>query len=94
MDKNWDPDKLHAPNQNKFFEPRFSPNNTSFGKGKEIIVNVDVNKFRIHYIHTAMLIGLGIDLPDTDNCKKLERAPLLAMDICACQTDPNKPIPR
>jgi hypothetical protein len=63
-------------------------------KEKNIIVNVDVNKFGIHDIYINNLIGLGIDLPDTDNRKRSECAPLLAMGICVCWPDPNKPIPR
>jgi hypothetical protein len=62
----------------------FFPDDTPFGKGKELIVNVDVNKFGIHDIYIDNLIGLGIDLPDTDNRKRLEPSPLLAMDTCAC----------
>ncbi len=94
MDKNWDPDKLHAPNQNKFPEPCFSPDDTPYSKGKELIVNVDVNKFGIHDVYINHLIGLGTNLPDTDNRKRLELAPMLAMDLCACQPDPNEPMPR
>jgi hypothetical protein len=93
LDENWDPDKLNAPNQNEFPEPHFFPDDTPFGKGKELIVNVNVNKFGIHDIYIDNLIGPGVNLPDTDNRKRLERAPLLVMDIRACQPDPNEPIP-
>jgi hypothetical protein len=92
LNENWDPNKLHAPNQDKFPEPRFFRNDTPFSKGRELIV-VEVNKFGIHDIYIDDLIGLGLDLPDSDNRKRLERAPLLAMDICARRPDPNEPIP-
>ncbi len=94
LNKNWKPDELHAPNQDKFPEPQFFPNDTRFGKGRELIVNVDVNKFGIHDIFIDDLISLGINLPDSDHCKRSECAPLLAMDICAHWPDPNEPIPR
>jgi hypothetical protein len=94
LNKNWKPDELHAPNQDKFPEPQFFPDNTPFGKGRELIVNVDVNKFGIHNIYIDDLIGLRINLPDSDHCKRSECAPLLAMDICARWPNPNEPIPR
>jgi hypothetical protein len=94
LNKNWKPDELHAPNQDKFPEPQFFSDDTPFGEGRELIVNVDINKFGIHDIYIDDLIGLGIDLPDSDHRKRLECAPLLAMDICARRPDPNEPIPR
>jgi hypothetical protein len=66
--KNWKPDELHAPNQDKFVpEPQFFPDDTPFGKGRELIVNVDVNKFGIHDIYIDDLISLRINLPDSDH---------------------------
>jgi hypothetical protein len=93
LNENWDPNKLHAPNQDEFPEPRFFHDNTPFGEGRELIVEVEVNKFGIHDIYIDDLIGLGLDLPNLNNCKRSERAPLLAMDICAHRPDPNEPIP-
>jgi hypothetical protein len=92
LNEDWDPNKLHTPNQDKFPEPQFFRDDTPFSKGRELIV-VEVNKFGIRDIYIDDLISLGLDLPDSDKCKRLECAPLLAMDICACQPDPNEPIP-
>ena len=94
LNKNWKPDELHAPNQDGFPEPQFFPDDTPFGKGRELIIEIKVNKFCIHDIYIDDLIGLGLNLPDSDNRKRSERAPLLVMDICARQPDPNEPIPR
>ncbi len=85
---------MHAPNQDGFPEPQFFPDDTPFGKGRELIVNIDVNKFGIHDIYIDDLIGLRIDLSDSNHRKRSECAPLLAMDICAHLPDPNEPIPR
>jgi hypothetical protein len=93
LNENWDPNELHAPNQDKFPEPQFFHDNTPFGKGRELIFKVKVNKFGIHDIYIDDLIGLSLDLPDSDNRKRFERAPLLAMDIYSRQPDPNEPIP-
>jgi hypothetical protein len=84
LNKNWDPNELHAPNQDEFPEPQFFHDDTFFGKGRELIVKVKVNKFGIHNIYIDDLISPGLDLPNLDNHKRLECAPLLAMDICAC----------
>jgi hypothetical protein len=94
LNENWDPNKLNAPNQDKFPEPQFFHDDTPFGKGRELIIEIKVNKFCIHDIYIDDLIGLGLNLPDSDNRKRSERAPLLVMDICARQPDPNEPIPR
>jgi hypothetical protein len=58
LNVNWKPDELHAPNQDKFPEPQFFPDDSLFGKGRELIVNVDVNKFGIHNIYIDDLIAL------------------------------------
>ena len=40
------------------------------------------------------LIGLTIDLPDTNNIKRADQAPLLAVHACSQPNHPNKPIRR
>ena len=40
------------------------------------------------------LIGLTIDLPDTDNIKRADRAPLLAIHACSQPIHPNEPLRR
>jgi hypothetical protein len=72
--------------------PRFLPDDTPFWEGKELMVGVEINNTGIHNIYIDDLIGLGINLLNTNNQKQLEQAPLLAMDICTCCQDPNKPI--
>ncbi len=40
------------------------------------------------------LIGLTIDLPDTNNMQRAERAPLLAIHACSRRTHIHEPNPR
>ena len=39
------------------------------------------------------LIGLSIDLPDTNNINRAEQAPLLATHACSCPIHKVEPIP-
>jgi hypothetical protein len=79
---NWDPDELHVPDQENFPPPIFLPDNTPFGEGRELIVNVKTNPGGTHDIYIGDLIGLGLNLPNGDNIKQSERSPLLAIDAC------------
>ncbi len=90
---NWNPDNCHAPNKENFPPPIFLPDNILFKEGKELIVNISINKWGMHDIYIDDLIGLGLDLPKCNNKKHLEAAPLLAIDMCLqCVTD-DEPIP-
>jgi hypothetical protein len=70
------------------------PDNVPFGIGKELIVNVKINPRGIHNIYINNLIGLGLDLPDCDNIKRSERAPLFAIDAFSWCVHKEDPIPR
>jgi hypothetical protein len=69
------------------------PDNIPFGIGKERIVNVKINPKGIHDIYIDNLIGLGLDLPDCDNTKRSERAPLLAINAFSWRIHKEEPIP-
>jgi hypothetical protein len=90
----WDPDNLQAPNQEKFLPPKFMADDVPFGEGRELVINVEVDSRRTHDTYIDDLIGLGLDLPGTDNLKRSEGAPLLAIDAYSRQRTPVKPIPR
>jgi hypothetical protein len=93
LNDDWDPDELHAPNQEDFPPPNFMPEDVPFGFGKELIVDVKINPRGIHDIYIVNLIGLGLDLPDCDNIKRSERAPLLAIDAFSWCVHKEEPIP-
>ena len=60
----------------------------------DLIVDVEVNERGVHEMYLDDLIGLTIDLPDTDNRPRAERAPLLAIHTCARPVLPQEPTPR
>ncbi len=55
---------------------------------------MEVDSRRTHDIYIDDLVGLGLDSPGTDNLKRSERAPLLAIDVCSRQRTPVEPIPQ
>lgn len=94
IDDNWDPEELFSLDQHLIPPPSFLPDDIPFGEGKELIVSVDINDRGTHEMYLDDLIGLGIDLPDTNNIQRSERAPLLAIHTCARPIHASEPIPR
>jgi hypothetical protein len=98
LHNDWNPDNLHAPNQENFPPPIFLPNNIPFKEGKELIVNVSINERGTQDIYINDLIGLGLDLPKCNNKKHLEAGPLLVIDVClqpaTCDQQQANPLPQ
>jgi hypothetical protein len=94
LNDNWNPNNLHASDQAHFPPPRFLPNKILFEEGKQLVVDVCINKRGTHDIYINNLIGLGLDLPGCDNQRRLEAVPLLAIDACSRRVTDNEPIPR
>ncbi len=90
----WDPDDLQVPNQENFPPPKFMADDVPFGKGRELVINVEVDSRGTHNIYIDDLVSLGLDLPGTDNLKRSEQAPLLAIDACSRRRTPVEPIPQ
>jgi hypothetical protein len=93
-DASWDPTTLVAPDQHLVPPPAFLPDDIPFAPGKELIVDVEVDERGTHEMYLDDLIGLTIDLPDTDNRLRAERAPLLAIHTCARPLLIQEPTPR
>ena len=93
-DENWCPLTLQAPDQTLVPPPAFLPDDIPFAPGKDLIVDVEVNDRGTHEMYLDDLIGLGIDLPDTDNVERAQQAPLLAIHTCARPLPPKEPLPR
>ena len=90
----WDCDALASPHQHLVPPPKFLPDKTPFTEGKELTVKIPINSRGTHKMYIDNLIGLTIDLPDTDNIKRADRAPLLAIHACSQPIHPNEPICR
>jgi hypothetical protein len=93
-DEEWDPSLTHSPDHHLIPPHDFLPDDIPFGQGKELIVDVNINDRGTHDMYIDDIIGLGIDLPHTNNRLRSEQAPLLAMHTCARPIHEAEPIPR
>jgi hypothetical protein len=59
-----------------------------------LIVDIPVNARGIVHLYIDDFIGLTIDLNNTDNTTRLERAPLLGLTAVSREVSPFKPLPR
>ena len=93
-DDDWDPNELYSLDQHLIPPSDFLPPDIPFGQGRKLIVHIDINDRGTHDMYLDDIIGIGIDLPNSDNTLRSERAPLLAMHTCARPIHANEPIPR
>lgn len=92
-DVGWNSTTLHAPEQDLVPPPNFLPDNTPFAPGKDLIVEVEVDERGTHEMYLDDLVGMCIDLPETNNLIRAERAPLLAIHTCSRPLLPEEPTP-
>ena len=83
QDEDWDPMTLHAPDPNLVPSAKFLDNSIPFGEGKELIVDIPVNPREVTDVYIDDTVGLTVDLEDSNNIIRLERAPLLAIHTAA-----------
>ncbi len=93
LNDDWNPNVLHAPNQQNFPSPKFLPDDIPFAQGRDLIVDVRIDARGTHDIYIDNLVGLGLNLPRCDNRRRSEAAPLLAIDACSRCIAPDEPIP-
>ena len=93
-DDDWDPVTLHAPNPELVPAAEFLDDSIPFGVGKELIVDVPVNPRGVTDVYIDDTVGLTVDIEDSDNIIRLERALLLAIHAAARPKDASEPIPR
>ena len=70
------------------------PDDIPFAPGKKLFVDVPVNEKGFADIYIDDVINLGIDLPNTDNLKRLDSSVLLSIYVIARPLSPKEPIPR
>jgi hypothetical protein len=74
--------------------PRFCADDIPFTDRKDLAVYIDINDRGTHDVYINNVIGLAIDLPDTKNIQRIERAHLLAIHACCRPVHNFEPIPR
>jgi hypothetical protein len=89
-----DPTELEAPYQALIppYEPL--PDDIPFAEAKKQFVNIPVNDKGNNEVFIDDLMGATVDLPDTNNIQRLERAPLHAIHVLARPLQADEPIPR
>ena len=93
-DPDWDPLELQAPHQELILAYKPLPDDIPFVEARKQFVNIPVNDKGNCEIFINDLMGATVDLPDTDNATRLERALLLAIHILARPLQSDEPIPR
>jgi hypothetical protein len=93
-DDRWNPWTLASPLQHLVPSPRFCADDIPFTDGKALAVNIDINDRGTHDVYIDDVIGLAIDLPETNNIQQIEHAHLLAIHACCRPVHNFEPIPR
>eukprot|EP00957_Ditylum_brightwellii_P072746 5529151-Ditylum_brightwellii.AAC.1 len=92
--KDWDPETLHAPNPDFVPTTKVEDEKILFVEGKELIVDIPVDPKGKVDVYINSKVGLAVDIPDTNNALRLERAILQAIHMVARQKCEGEKIPR
>jgi len=94
-DDEWDPASLTSPSQHRVSAPdRNAERNRPFGVGRELVVDIPINPRGIYDLYLDDIIGLSLDMPETNNLERSAAAHLLAIATTARPSHENEPIPR
>ena len=87
----WDPLSLHAPNYKLVPSVKLIDDDTPFAEGKPLIVDPPVHPKGKSDIYIDDIISLAVDIPGSDNVRRLERGNLLAIHATARPKHPDEP---
>jgi hypothetical protein len=90
----WDPMTLFGRNQHLVPPPRRLDDQIPFNKGRELIVNINVDSQGMNDIYIDDLVSLTVEVEGSDNLIQCNRAPLLMFNTCSGPLDDNEPILR
>ena len=90
----WDPTSLHSSYAHLIPARKDLPDDIPFGEGRELIVDVPVNDIGMSDIYIDDIFTACLDLPESDNIKRLEHAALLSIDVVARPLLEEEPLPR
>ena len=90
----WNPLELHSPEVDMITQADEILDDTPFGEGWELVVNVPVNEKGLADVYIDDIIATGLDLPGSDNMLRIEHAALLAIHTIGRAVHPNEPILR
>ncbi len=92
---NWDPLTLFAKEAQAHVPPKeVLPEDVHFGIGRDLIVDIPIDPRGTVDVYIDDFLGLTIDLEDSDNSTRLERAPLLGLTAVSREVAKVEPLPR
>jgi hypothetical protein len=85
---------LFSPAQHLVPEKTHLTDDIPFGIGRELVVNIPVDPRGKIDIYIDDFIGLTVDIDGSDNAKRMEPAPLLAVSVTSREVSELEPLPR
>lgn len=93
-DEEWDPKSLFCQQSLELPAPEFLDDDIPIAKARELAFDIPVDSKGYADVFIDDLFVANVDLPESNNIKRLERAPLLAIDAVARPLLDSEPIPR
>ena len=93
-DEDWDPETLFNQQSLELPAPEFLDDDVPIAEARELVFDLPVDDKGCSDVFIDDLFAACVDLPESDNIKRLERAPLLAIDAVARPLLESEPVPR
>ena len=93
-DPDWDPDILFSPQTERLPEKKSLANDIPIAKAKKLVVDVPVGNGTKAEVFIDDTSSLAVDIPGTNNIKRMEGAALLAIHTVARPPQETEPLPR
>ena len=93
-DKDWDPESLLCKQSLELPPAEFLNDETPIAEARELAFEIPIDDKGHIEVFIDDLFAANVDLPGTDNIRRLKRAPLLAIDAIARPLLEKEPIPR
>eukprot|EP00956_Cyclotella_meneghiniana_P011523 scaffold16181_cov47-Cyclotella_meneghiniana.AAC.4 len=93
-DEDWDPETLFNQQSLELPAPEFLDDNIPIAEARELVFELPVDDKGCSDVFIDDLFAACVDLPETNNIRRLERAPLLAIDAVARPLLESEPVPR
>ncbi len=90
----WDPLSLSSPAQHLVPEKTHLADDVPFGIGREFVVDIPVDLQGKINLYINYFVGLTVDIDSSDNAKRMESAPLLAVSATSREVSKLEPLPR
>eukprot|EP00956_Cyclotella_meneghiniana_P017221 scaffold27841_cov34-Cyclotella_meneghiniana.AAC.7 len=93
-DEDWDLEALFNQQSLELPTPEFLDDDVPIAEARELVFDLPVDDKGCSDVFIDDLFAACVDLPESDNIRRLERAPLLAIDAVARPLLESEPVPR